>query len=281
MLAACSTAMLSSPEPMAEIHKFNQPDQVDGARFFIEFLEAAEKLPMVKEVRDFIADEIDARPGRRLLDVGCGLGTAALHLADRVGMEGHVCGIDISESMVAEASRRANGRGNVEFRTGNVCSLPFPDRTFDGVRMERVLLYVPDRKQALAELLRVTKPGGRIAIADVDPEATAIHSSDPIRARRMMHLVCESIPNPASGRELWNLFVTAGLSDLAIYPMVVSTPFPFLSQAVKDSLYAAASAGKIASAEVDAWFQELRDLNESGRFHAFWFHIIVIGRVPA
>jgi ubiquinone/menaquinone biosynthesis C-methylase UbiE len=123
---------------VSEIAKFNQPDQI-STRFFIEFLDLLDRLPPVKEVRRRVADQMRLKPGAHALDIGSGNGTAARGVAYRVGPEGRVCGMDISETMVAEATARAHGRTNLEFRTGHACALPYADATFDAVRMERVL----------------------------------------------------------------------------------------------------------------------------------------------
>ena len=72
---------------MAEIAKFNQPNQI-STRFFIEFLDLLDGLPPVKEVRRRIEDQMHLKPGAHALDIGCGNGTAARGVADRVGPEG-------------------------------------------------------------------------------------------------------------------------------------------------------------------------------------------------
>jgi len=97
-------------------------------------------------------------------------------IAEHVGPEGKACGVDISEMMLTEATARAHGHGNIEFLRGEAYSLPYENATFDAVRMERVLPYVPDRIRAIQEMMRVTRPGGRIVVTDVDIEGTAIYA---------------------------------------------------------------------------------------------------------
>jgi arsenite methyltransferase len=111
----------------------------------------------------------------RVLDVGCGGGNTACLIAEQYGS--HVQGIDISEVMIAKAKERARRRGledTVEFRVADAFELPFEDDTFDVVIVESVLTPLPgDKRKALGEMVRVVRPGGRIAANEgtVDPSA--------------------------------------------------------------------------------------------------------------
>src|SRR5579862_1248329 len=158
---------------MSEIGKFIQPDHSGNPRYFIDFLEMVERLPDVREIRERSYRQMRISPGASCLDAGCGLGFAAREMAGLVGVEGSVRGVDISEAMIAEARQRSREYDNVEFWTGEACDLPYAHQTFDAVRMERVLLYVPDRMKAISELMRVTRPGGRVVITDVDIDCSA------------------------------------------------------------------------------------------------------------
>lgn len=109
----------------------------------------------------------DLKPGLRVLDLGCGPGFFAAGLAGLVGESGHVDGADINARFVADANRRAD-RPNLKFHHVTDHRLPFADATFDRVIMKNVLEYVPDVAATLAEVFRVTKPGGRAHIIDSD-----------------------------------------------------------------------------------------------------------------
>jgi ubiquinone/menaquinone biosynthesis C-methylase UbiE len=145
---------------MTQIGEFAQPDHSGNPRYFIEFLEFADRLPGTAEIRAASFRQMRIQPGACVLDVGCGIGTAVGEMADHVGPKGIAHGVDISEVMIAESTKRTQGRTNVRFSMGGACELPHTDAMFDAVRMERVLLYVPDREKAIAEMIRVTKPGG-------------------------------------------------------------------------------------------------------------------------
>ena len=100
-------------------------------------------------------------PGMRLLDFGCGPGSISLGLA-RAVEPGELHGVDVEESQInmARAAAQAGGHANAEFHVGDVTSLPFEDNYFDAAHCHAVLMHVPDTRAALAEVMRVLKPGG-------------------------------------------------------------------------------------------------------------------------
>jgi SAM-dependent methyltransferase len=108
-------------------------------------------------------------PGAAILDVGCGPGTITIDLAARV-RPGRVIGIDASTDVVAQAAGLAASEGvaNVEFRVGDASALEFDDATFDVVHAHQVLQHLRRPVDALREFRRVLKPGGVVAVRDVD-----------------------------------------------------------------------------------------------------------------
>jgi ubiquinone/menaquinone biosynthesis C-methylase UbiE len=101
----------------------------------------------------------------RVLDVGCGVGATACHLASAYGCE--VVGVDLREAMVELAEERAAKEGvagAVTFRQADARALPFDDAAFDGLMCESVLTFVEDKATALGEYARVVKPGGYIGL---------------------------------------------------------------------------------------------------------------------
>ena len=108
--------------------------------------------------------------GMRLLDVGCGPGTLTVDLARRVGPAGQVVGVDLSESVVAEAAAHAaaEGAATVSFRAGDFRTLDLPERSFDVVHAHQVLQHLRDPVGALAAMGRLARPGGVVAARDSD-----------------------------------------------------------------------------------------------------------------
>ncbi|KAJ7292686.1 UbiE family methyltransferase [Mycena rebaudengoi] len=107
-----------------------------------------------------------------ILDVGCGPGTITADLAKRVP-DGHVTGIDAAKEILQQARDTAVAKGvdNITFTVGDVLALDYPDDSFDVVHAHQVLQHVSNPVAALREMIRVTKPGGIVAVRDTDFEA--------------------------------------------------------------------------------------------------------------
>jgi len=125
--------------------------------------------------------------GWRVLDVGCGAGVDALVAAHYVGAGGRVDGVELSPDMLcrARANTMTAGCANVHLQTARAERLPFEDATFDLLISNGVYNLIVDKTAALAEALRVLKPGGRMQIADQileteAPAACALFLGDPV-----------------------------------------------------------------------------------------------------
>jgi SAM-dependent methyltransferase len=108
-------------------------------------------------------------PHMRILDVGCGPGTITADLAALVP-DGEVTGLDAEPKVLDQARQVAADRGlkNIEFTTGDVYALDYPDATFCVVHAHQVLQHLGDPVAALREMKRVCKPGGFVAVRDAD-----------------------------------------------------------------------------------------------------------------
>jgi SAM-dependent methyltransferase len=98
----------------------------------------------------------------RVLDVGCGTGVLARAAADRVADESQVTGLDLNEGMLGVARRL---RPRIDWRQGDATKLPLPVESYDVVLSQFSLMYFPDRSAAIKEMVRVLRPGGRLAVA--------------------------------------------------------------------------------------------------------------------
>ncbi|GAA1416306.1 demethylmenaquinone methyltransferase [Glutamicibacter uratoxydans] len=110
--------------------------------------------------RKITTESIAPKPGERILDLAAGTGTSSVPLA-KAGAKVTAC--DMSHGMLAEGRKRYP---ELDFVYGNAMDLPFEDNTFDAVTISYGLRNISDTEKALSELYRVTKPGGRIVVAE-------------------------------------------------------------------------------------------------------------------
>jgi ubiquinone/menaquinone biosynthesis C-methylase UbiE len=119
-------------------------------------------------VGETLCEAADLRAGERILDVACGNGNATLAAARRFC---RVTGADYVPELLAKAAARAQAEGlAVDLHDADAEDLPFPDATFDAVLSTFGVMFAPDHPRAARELLRVCRPGGRIALASWTPE---------------------------------------------------------------------------------------------------------------
>ncbi len=156
--------------------------------------------------------------GQRLLDVGCGPGTITADLAGLVA-PGHVVAIDRADDVLAEATAACERAGvdNVTVETGDVYALAYPDDSFDVVHAHQVLQHLSDPVGALAEMARVCRPGGLVAVRDADYAAMTWYPADPALDRwlEVYHAVARgNDAEPDAGRRLLAWANEAGLTDV-------------------------------------------------------------------
>lgn len=102
------------------------------------------------------------QPGQRVLDIACGTGVLTREIANRVGQDGTVVGLDPNPGMLSVAGDLAPA---VDFRQGTAESIPYPDHSFDAVLSQFGLMFFQNRRHAVLEMFRVLRPSGRIVVA--------------------------------------------------------------------------------------------------------------------
>jgi SAM-dependent methyltransferase len=199
---------MPSPDPYLAIDA--QPDP----SMFTRLLEMRGAQPHQRRLRRAFLAFAGIAPGARVLDVGCGTGVVTRDLVARVGPRGRVVGLDPSRAFLAEARRRTRGAG-VRFRHGNGTDLPFRDGTFDAAVAVTVLLHVPQGDRVLAEMRRVVRPGGTVAVLDQDLGTLVLDLPDRALTRRIVDGHAERFyPNPWSGRTLLRRLRAVGLTQV-------------------------------------------------------------------
>ena len=153
------------------------------------------------------------RPGEVVVDLGSGAGIDCFLAAWQVGATGRVIGVDMTHEMLAKSRANAEkvGAANVEFRLGEIEHLPIADNTADAVISNCVINLVADKGQVYREALRVLKPGGRIAIADVVNTAPL-----PPELASDATLLCACLAGAATIRQIEDWLAVAGFIGIRI-----------------------------------------------------------------
>jgi ubiquinone/menaquinone biosynthesis C-methylase UbiE len=120
-------------------------------------------------------ERLALRPGAHVLDVCCGSGASAIPAAQAVGPDGLVVAVDLTAPLLAlaRAKARAAGLRQVDFQRGDMTALGFPDGHFDAVVCVFGIFFVPDMERQVAELWRMVRPGGQLAITTWGPDIWA------------------------------------------------------------------------------------------------------------
>jgi len=227
-------------------------------------LEAVYLTPDVVAQRRSVRGWLELRRGERVLDVGVGPGFLAAEMAQEVGADGMVAGIDVSQSMLALAKGRDAA---VDLRAGSAGSIPYPDASFDAAVSTQVLEYVADVPAALAELRRVVRPGGRILILDTDWDSIVWRSGDNARMAAVLAAWEAHLTDPRLPRRLLDELRSAGFTpDMPLVLPLLNVGFDpghAFSAGLIDIIGDFATERRaLPSAEVDAWKADLRSLGD-------------------
>ncbi len=180
----------------------------------------------------------DLKKGETVLDLGAGAGIDVFLAANKVGSEGHVIGIDMSEEMVKRANETAKNRyKNVEFRLGEIENLPLEDNSVDVIISNCVINLSPDKLRTYQEAYRVLRPGGRILISDLVTEGEL-----PEDIRKNFEAWAGCIAGALEKKEYLDTIKRAGFRDVNIVSQNT-----FYEPGLDDTL-----VGKITSVKVKA-----------------------------
>jgi len=269
----------------ARLHEFAAVDcSADPgafARYLDEVTQTAGLLPLKRQTYAMMA----LRPGDHVLDVGCGVGDDVRAMAALVGHEGRAVGIDSSEHLIGVARERSVASDlPCEFRVGLAERLEFDDESFDAVRAERTLQHVAEAGGAVAEMIRVLRPGGRLVCFEPDWDLQVFDTRDPDLMRRICTFRSGEMASGGVGRSLRGRFLAGGLSDVQVVPMAGVLTDLRVTEALmglRATVDAARERGVVTSVEAASWWAELETADRAGRFFAASVAFLVNGRKPA
>jgi len=247
-----------------------QVDQTENPRFFVNLLDAT-RARLLERARkspvQFFAP-LALRAGLNVLDVGCGTGDFLRLLAPLVS-PGKAVGLDLSETMIAEAVQRSTeNAANLSFRVGSALELPFQAETFDRVLATQVLLHLPDPWKALAEMKRVLAPSGLICISEIDWGTLVVQTSDNELGRRFSDLACRELRNGLIIRELPGELRKLGFNHIVILPEVevAQERDTLYTWFVEPSLKHFKRIGAFSEAEAEAFLADLNERADRGSY---------------
>jgi ubiquinone/menaquinone biosynthesis C-methylase UbiE len=121
----------------------------------------------IRDIHELVIDRLAPQPGERLLDLACGTGAVAERAA---ALGARVTGVDLAPALIETARERATEQGlDIDYRVGDAERLDLADASFDAVASTCGIMFTPDHAASARELARVTRPGGRIALANWTP----------------------------------------------------------------------------------------------------------------
>jgi ubiquinone/menaquinone biosynthesis C-methylase UbiE len=175
-----------------DVSRFSAVDEIERPQQLIEVLDIAKRLPGFPEAKAQLLARLKPEHASSAIDVGCGYGADVIEIAKRLRPGGRAVGVDLSEAMITEARRRTAGISpHVSLQVADALALPFEDNTFDISRTETVLQHLAGPAHAVSEMVRVTRPGGRVGALELDQETMFIdhltsscstHSESPLAA---------------------------------------------------------------------------------------------------
>jgi SAM-dependent methyltransferase len=218
---------------------------------------------------DLVAD------AERVLDVGCGPGTDAADLG-----RARVVGLDPSRVMC----RAAAGRG-VRVCRGDAHALPFTDDAFDASRADRVVQHLIDPEAALGELVRVTRRGGRVVVADPDQESLTLHVPGAPRAlvdqvKRLRRDV--GYRNGRLASRLPDVLASAGLTDVDVtaFPLVITDPDEAFGIPSWPRVWRDRGSGEWGDDDLTRWDEAIDASRRGGFVYALMYFVVTGIRAP-
>ena len=194
--------------------------------------------------------------GQTVLDLGSGAGLDCLLAAQKVGAEGHVIGVDMTPEMIERAranAKRVNAT-NVEFRQGYLEDLPVEPNSVDVVISNCVINLSPDKAKVFAEIFRVMKPGGRLAVSDIVTDGEL-----PEEVRTSLSAWAGCVAGAVEAKEYIAMMEAVGFEDISIKPVFFDKETVDdalrdmkldLSAHPKESIYKAVYSAKITAHKI-------------------------------
>lgn len=262
-----------------KVHAFTAVDSQEDPRSWVKVLDKLHREPFYVAYKTRVFELLKPQRGGTYLEIGAGTGDDARAVAKAAGATVFV--IDISLTMMSEARRRGLQNSVV----GDVVSLPFAENTFDGCWADRTFQHLADPEQALREIVRVTKPAGRIVVVDPDYATQVMEFPDQELAHRVLRFRADcGLRNGTLAHRMQGMFVALGLSDVRVEPMTLVVRDPTAVDNVMGLRTWARSAqklGYVSEEDVIRWEALFDETVAAGRFMYAVTFFLTAGAKPA
>ena len=248
-------------------------DEVTAQRMVDVLDQRSASLDQVK-LRERIIELSGVGPGDSVVEIGCGTGALLCDLARSVGPGGRVIGTDVQPAFVQAAIERLSKAGYAsisEVKSESAEKLSLGSESANVCFAQTTLVHLPEKilRQALLEMVRVVRKGGKVISVDQDGDTWIIDHPNRDLTRRIVAFNCDHrYADGWTGRRLRRFFREAGLCDAAVYPwthMDVEAESYLFAMATRLAK-AAAEAGVILMTEHDEWMQQLYATASAGNF---------------
>jgi len=263
---------------------FGRVDQWDEGRAnkWAEALDLRADAADQVRLREEILAVAGAAPGDTVIEVGCGTGPLLVSLADAVGADGRLIGIEPQPVLARVAADRMGDRCEIRVELGSETALP--DGIADVCIAQTVLCHLPpdEREATLGRMVRLTRKGGRVVSADQDAETWVIDHPDRQLTRRLVAFYADQrFADGWTGRRLRSLFLQAGLSEVRTRGLIVvdTKVESYQFRIAIDRARSAADAGWITETELAGWVTALEREAEAGRFFSSLNFYVAVGTV--
>jgi ubiquinone/menaquinone biosynthesis C-methylase UbiE len=238
--------------------------EVDPSR-----LEAYEEMFRWRPEMAPLLEPAELAPGQVVVDYGCGPGMLALELARTVGPEGRVVALDLNESFLERAAKRAASEGlaaRIEWRLVLDDHLPLPDASVDRVVCKNVLEYVDDPVATLREFRRVLRPSGRAHVIDSDWGMLVVEPLGPERLAQLFEAASVAYRTPLIGRKLFGFMREAGFGEVRVRVLAGADTRGYAAPVLFNMASYARESGRLSEATIEGVVADVRAAIESGTY---------------
>ncbi len=264
---------------------FSDVDAEPEPQGYLRMLDLQHADPFKQRLKARCRELLALRPGLRVLDAGAGVGVDAIALAREVIPGGEVVGLDFSQAMVEEATRRTEGLNlPVRFVQGDLHALAFADAAFDRCFAAGTFQHLDDPRTAAAELLRVTRPGGVIVIVDGDHDTRVIDTPYPDVTRRFLAFRHSGMASSDVAHRLYGIVRGLGVEGVTVEAMTaIATDYDACDAVMhfESGIRFAAKYGAVTADEAERWIAAVGRAAREGRFSAALTYFITTARRPA